>query len=252
MKKKNGWVPDQHGAWVMVLVPIIVGVILRPSWIQVPLFIAWMSGYFAFFALSLFLKVRSPRRRRYVPALGAYGGVSACFSLAIVLLQPSLLWFAFVFGPLVAVAVWEAYRRRPRSLLSGISTVLASCAMLPVAFFAAGGNPRDVWVPTLIMAMYFCGTIPYVKTLIRKKGDAHWLFGSVAYHILCVIAMAILFAIKLSPWWGIVIFALFAFRAWWVPHSAGSRRAWSPRDIGIGEMFSTAALLAIVFAVSVA
>lgn len=250
MKKNYGWVPDQHGAWVMVLVPFLVGVLLAPSWLQLPLFFAWMSGYFAFFALSLWLKVRSKRRSKYVRALVTYGLISAVCSVACLVVLPSLLRFAIVFAPLVAIAVWEAYRRRPRSLLSGISTVLASCAMLPVTVFSAGKDPLDFWLPTLIMGMYFCGTIPYVKTLIRKKGDAHWHIGSVLYHVACVLAMGVLMWLGYVPWWAVAVFAVFALRAWWVPHAAGKGKKFSPRDIGIGEMFSTVALLIIVFAVS--
>ena len=248
MKKNNGWVPDQHGAWVMVLVPILLGMLWHPAWVHIPLFIAWMSGYFAFFALSLLLKVRGPRRKRYLPGLATYGAISAVFSLASLFVAPRLLWFAIVFAPLVAVAVWEAYRRRPRSLVSGLSTVLASSAMLPVTAVAAGKSAADVWVPTLVIALYFCGTIPYVKTLIRKKGDRHWLVGSVAYHVACVIAMGVLAWLGLVPWWGVLIFALFALRAWWMPYSAGHGRKWRPRDVGIGEMFATVALLAVLFA----
>ena len=58
-RKNTGWVPDQHGAWVMVTVPLLLGVGLAgPSWIHLPLAVAWMTGYFAFFALGLWVKAR--------------------------------------------------------------------------------------------------------------------------------------------------------------------------------------------------
>lgn len=248
MRKNRGWVPDQHGAWVMVLVPVLMGSLFYPAWLQVPLFVAWMAGYFAFFALSLLLKVRGPRRRRYVPALAVYGGTSIVASIATLAFRPSLLWFAPVFAPLVAIAVWEAYRRRPRSLASGISTVLASSAMLPVTAVAGGAAAGDVWPHTLITAMYFCGTIPYVKTLIRKKGDQHWLVGSVLYHLLCVLVVGALAWFGFAPWWVVVIFGAYALRAWWMPYSAGRGRTWRPRDVGIGELFSTIALVCVLLA----
>ena len=41
-RKNTGWVPDQHGAWVMVTVPLLLGVGLAgPSWIHLPLAVAF-------------------------------------------------------------------------------------------------------------------------------------------------------------------------------------------------------------------
>lgn len=48
-RRSPGWVPDQHGAWFMVTVPAITGVILAPSWTAVPLLLTWWLGYFTFF-----------------------------------------------------------------------------------------------------------------------------------------------------------------------------------------------------------
>ena len=74
-RKNTGWVPDQHGAWVMVTVPLLLGVGLAgPSWIHLPLAVAWMTGYFAFFALGLWVKARGPRKAAFRRPLATYGG----------------------------------------------------------------------------------------------------------------------------------------------------------------------------------
>ncbi|MCX7445730.1 YwiC-like family protein [Corynebacterium sp. P7003] len=242
----SGWIPDQHGAWVMVIVPLIVGVLLaRPAPVHVPLAVAWFVGYFAFFAGGLWLKARGPRKRRYVAPLVTYGVICAVAALVVVMMRPTILVFGAVFGPLVAVAVWEAWRRRPRSLLSGESTVLASCAMIPVTAWAAG-DPMTVrlWVATAVIALYFCGTIPYVKTLIRKRGDRGWFTGSVVYHSVAAAAVTGLAVVGLVTWVAVPVFLVVALRAWWMPRRAERRGTpWRPRTVGFGEMAVTALVL---------
>src|SRR5690625_4543294 len=46
-RRSPGWVPNQHGAWAMVIVPALSGVLLSgPSWRHVPLLGLWWVGYF--------------------------------------------------------------------------------------------------------------------------------------------------------------------------------------------------------------
>lgn len=246
MARTRGWVPDQHGAWVMVFLPFVLGVIIaRPHLIHLPLFIAWLVGYFCFFAASLWLKARPNRKPHYLPPLITYGMVSALACLLTLWLNPHLLWFGLLFTTLVAVAAWEAIKRRPRSLASGIATVLASALMLPVTVAAAGADPWSVWARTLLVALYFCGTIPYVKTLIRNRNDPAWLQGSVGYHAVAFFLVSKLAWNQLVSWWALPVFLAYALRAWWVPTMG---RKWRPKEIGIGEMVSSAALAAVVLA----
>ncbi|MBV7292436.1 YwiC-like family protein [Corynebacterium sp. TAE3-ERU16] len=248
-KKKGGnvgWVPDQHGAWVMVIIPLVVGIsVARPALIHLPLAVAWFVGYFAFFAAGLWMKARGPRKQRYVAPLVTYGVICVIASAVVVAMRPTILVFALVFGPLVAVAVWEAWNRRPRSLVSGESTVLASCAMIPVTAWAAGDPMTTrLWVSTAVIALYFCGTIPYVKTLIRKRGDRTWFIGSVAYHLAAAATVTVLAATGLVTWLAVPVFLVVALRAWWMPRQAGRRGTpWRPRTVGFGEMAVTVLVL---------
>lgn len=240
----KGWVPDQHGAWVMVTVPLLLGVWLAgPHWIHVPLGVAWYTGYFAFFAASWWLRARGKRKRDYVPALATYGAMCALAAVIIIVTLPKVMVWGAVFGPLMSVAVFEAYRRRPRSLVSGLSTVLASVAMIPLASFVAGQPlTEQVWVATFLVGMYFCGTIFYVKSLIRERRNERFTYLSVLVHVvMCALAFVV------SVWAGLVFGAL-AVRAWLMPWWGRKReRPWTPKFVGMTEMLSTA--LVVVTAV---
>lgn len=237
MTKNRAWVPDQHGAWVMVTVPLLLGVWLAGfHWLHVPLAIAWYTGYFAFFAVSWWLRARGPRKRDYVPALLTYGLVCGLAAAVIIVAQPGVLRWSAVFGPLMSVAIYEAYRRRPRSLISGLSTVLASVAMIPLASSIVGAPlTTQIWVATLLVGMYFCGTVFYVKSLIRERKNARFWAVSIGVHgAFAVVAAAV----------GLVfpgvVFVLLVFRAWFMPWWARRRGTpWTPKFVGMTELIST-------------
>lgn len=251
MAKTRGWVPDQHGAWVMVTVPLLLGVWLAgPHLLHLPLTVAWYAGYFAFFALSWWLRARGNRKKAYVPALATYGVVCALAALVIIVLAPRALWWAGVFGPLMSAAIYEAYRRRPRSLLSGLSTVLASTAMIPLASHLVGTQPTTrTWVATCLVGLYFCGTIFYVKSLIRERTNLRFGHVSVAVHCVFFLVAALLAVLGLAHVAAAVVFALVALRSWLMPWWARRRGTpWTPKLVGITEMVWT--LLVVVTAVT--
>lgn len=245
--------PDQHGAWVMVAVPFALGVdIAGPRWIHLPLWIAWLVGYFAFFAFSLWLKARGPRKAELLKPLAVYGTICAVAAVVVLVQAPWLLYCAGIFAPLIAIAVWEVYAKRPRSLLSGESTVLASCAMIPVTSWVVGQNlTYSQWWMTAVVTAYFCGTIPYVKTLIRNRGDKRWLWGSIAYHF-CVVVLAAVSALSGGTSWFLVVVLLgVAFRSWWFPYSGARRgKPWPPKVIGqIEGLVTLAVIIAAVWGI---
>lgn len=255
--RNRAWVPDQHGAWVMVIVPLVVGVLRAGfSWPHIPLAIAWLSGYFAFFAAGLFLKVRHSRRGRrraqYATPLLVYGAVSAIASLVVVWARPSVLWFALLFAPLVLVAVVEAWNKRNRSLLSGISTVAASSLLIPVSASVASALDRTAWLEALLIGAYFVGTVPLVKTLIRNRGEHAMLIISVAYHGCIALLIAVLAASGVVTAWAVPLFVGLTVRAWAMPWlsnrrmSAGTQPI-TARTVGLTEMVWTLGVIAVVF-----
>lgn len=242
-RRAKGWVPDQHGAWFMVTIPVLLGVLFAPAWIHIPLLATWWAGYFAFFAAGIWMRSRFRANNR--PPVVAYGSATAVAGVLTLLLDWRLLIWAPVYAPLVAIAVYETWRRRPRSLLSGWSTVIAACLMLPVAAWA-GGHPLDARViaVTGVLTVYYLGTVPYVKTLIRERGDRSWLMFSLAFHALAVVAAVAGAAAGRIHWLVPVVALLLAGRAWWMPHEAARRGTpWRPRTIGVSEMAVSAVVI---------
>ncbi|MFF3722139.1 YwiC-like family protein [Streptomyces erythrochromogenes] len=198
--QRSTWLPDQHGAWAMLAVPFLAGTFLapRPGWANAALFAAWLLGYVAAFHAQQWLRLstrglRSARRHRR-PALVS-AAAFAVVGVPLAVLYPWLLVACLLAAPFVAVNTYHAWRGRERALLNGLAAVVPACGMLLVAGRLAGAEPEALWRPAAACLLYFAGTVPYVKTMIRERNSRAYRAGSVAYH-----AAALAAAACLSPW----------------------------------------------------
>lgn len=276
---KLGWVPNQHGAWAILLVPVILGMVRRwqagglPGWTW-PMLGCWVVGYFAFFAVGLWLKAAPRRRPQYLPAIGVYGLVSALCGVVAVVWQglrpdpyddlatasfgwvsgfhPMLLWWALPFAPLVALTLWLTSRRHDRALASGVATVTASSLMFavmrwttPVNAWHGAGREQLLW---LFLLGYFLGTLVYVKTMIRERGSTPWWVGSISWHALWLVGATVAGIFGWASAWWVAVFAVGLARAWALPYLAAAGRKITPKQVGIAEIALIA--LAITAALS--
>ena len=118
-------------------------------------------------------------------------------------------WFAGYFA-FFATSLWLKSGRKARF-------------RRPVAVYAAsaavGGGSQF---------LYFAGTVFYVKSMIRERGNERFHAVSVAAHGLATAAVAA------RSWWLSLVFAVLTLRAWIVP-----RYHLTPKQIGIAEIAST-------------
>lgn len=242
----------QHGAWSMTFVPVLVGVILggfRP--IHLLLILSWLMAFLFFNVFGLIIKAR--RRERYRAAALTYGASAGVGAVLLLVLRPGL----WVWGPVLAVfflwAVAEILRGAERSLGARVSAILASCLMMPVAY-SLGSHPDDwhqLWIRTAVVALYFAGTVPYVKTLIRERGNRSWLIGSLGFHaavLLIAVAGAALWPGSIG--WAIpALWTVLLGRAAlypWLSWRAG--RPLDPKVVGISEFAFCAMTVVAVLA----
>ena len=62
-KARRPVVPDQHGAWGFLALPVALGIVASGwSWTLVPLMIAWVAAYPFTWALAGRLTARRPER----------------------------------------------------------------------------------------------------------------------------------------------------------------------------------------------
>lgn len=249
--------PNQHGAWAMLLLPALVGsVAARPQWWHLLLVAAWFAGYLAFFATGLWLRARL--KARYLPPVRAYAVVTLVLGGGTVLLEPAVLRWAVVYAPLLAVSLGFSWRRADRSVVNDLLTVVAAGLMavvahapgarldaLPAAAWLPGGDEPRAWLLAVVLVAYFAGTVLYVKTMIRERGNPQMYRASVGYHA-AVAGLAMLPALgwPLSLDRGAAV-ALLVLMVLLVVRAAVVPRRWptaTPKAIGIGEIGVSVAL----------
>lgn len=227
----------------MLIVPFLAGLAMardsRPLGAgDATLGLTWLVGYFAYNAAILTLRAAPRRRDRYVPALVVYGAGALVMGLSTLALTG---WWLLAWVPaytvLVGWALWLAWTKRERSLLSGVLTVVASCGLMAVLQPWGADDPsrwRDLAI-MLVITAYFVGTVLHVKALIRERNDPASTQRSRAYHAaVALVAVAAVGAGWLGWWWLPWAAALVA-RSAWMPRAA--RR---PAQIGVVEILLSA------------
>ncbi|MFC0706679.1 YwiC-like family protein [Cellulomonas uda] len=271
-RRGPGWVPREHGAWAMLVVPVLVGgVLTSPTWRTALLLVTWLTAYLAFHATGLWL--RASRRPRYLPPVRAYATALVLLGGTLLATAPGLLRWAPVYGALLATSLVCSLRRADRSWLNDGVTVGAAVLMTVVSaglghdgtppataltgtWVPPGADDPAAWAVTAVLAGYFFGTVPYVKTLLRERGNRAVLSVSVAWHALLVVAAVAVLAVQVTHERAagsiavavalVVAAAGLLARAVLVPR----RRPWpSPRAIGFGEIAATLAVTAAALAV---
>lgn len=253
----------------MVLVPFISGIYLSgPVWQHLILAGSWLVGYFAFFAIGLWL--RSNRRERYWPPVRVYGLITIVFLVLLVAFSPAILEWAPIFLVLIAIAAWQSVRHQERSLLARSSTVIAAGLMTPVAYDMGTDFTRPVrildwlhdapiaqsfpassptgqiegwawvWIVTFCLTAYYWNSIPYVKTLIRERESVVYLVVSATTHTLCAATVIVLAYLRYVTYFHAIVWVALTIRAIIMPLAArqwGVR--WRPKIIGWGEVLAS-------------
>lgn len=237
--KTRGWLPNQHGAWAMIVVPFLVGLLLVVPYRSLDLGdltlgVTWLVGYFAFDALVGILKSPAKRRSAYYRAFGTYAVVAGVAGvLTLYVRGTSILWWVPVYAVLLGTALYLAATKRERSVLSGVLTIVASCGLMGVLRGSAGVDflRADEAAVMVAVTAYFIGTVFHVKALIRERNNPRSTPRSLIYHGLLAAAVA---AATVVGWltWGWVLWAgVLVLRAWWLP-----RKRRKPMQIGLVEI----------------
>ena len=246
------WVPNQHGAWAMVIVPCLTGSILGGFSLRGGLLlIAWLAAYCAYYALGQWLRAPKERRTRWWPPLLTYGTIAALAGGTLLVIRPALVWWGPVFALCLGVSLVFTANGAQRAWLNDLVLMVAANLMTVVAYGAAlpasvaraktwlppGVDDRTPWLAGLMLFAYFFGTVFYVKTMLRDRHRPATYAASVAYHVLLAGAAWLLGSLP-----GLVGLLLLA-RAVIVPKLPGPVPT---KYVGFGEFGATMLVLAAV------
>lgn len=244
----QSWVPRQHGAWAMLIVPFALGVVLRSrvanldAWL-VPLAVTVLAAYFCFNALTFWLRAAPARRSSYTRPVLVYGAVALGFGMLTMLMGgwPIMAWLPIGL-PFAVAAVWLASNRHDRAILSGFATQVLAVGMGLVVRFITPAAMVAEWptayrdaVVMVALFIYFFGTVLHVKALIRERGQRPARLRAVSWHAAAtVLAVGAVAAGWAAAMW-IVFFAGTKARTWYMsrPDLVGRLK---PLQIGVLEI----------------
>jgi hypothetical protein len=169
--------PKEHGSWAMLIIPLILGTVIAPTW-RWPVIILWVAA-FGFFLLRYPLVLLVKTRRRPTADRGRlwrwaafYLGLTGLSGGWLVLVE-ELWWLAVmaVAGALLlTLHLWLVARRQEMSLSGELAGVAGLALGAPMAYYTASGlldnTAAALW---LINMLYFGGTVFYIKLKVRQQ-----------------------------------------------------------------------------------
>ena len=276
---RRAWVPGQHGAWSMLVMPAIVGWVVGGfSWVNLLFIPSWWGAYLTYWAWSQWLRTRSARKRALllVPLI-VYTAWTGLLGLVTLVAAPYLLQWLVPMLPLLVIALWEVWRGRERSLPSGLATTAAASLIAAVTyslavrgaggFLGTGGNDAALpgaspngglhgwpwmWLVTASTAAYFCGTVPYIKSMIRERFNNRLLAATVAVHAVAAAGAVWLAAGGWLPWLHAALWVVLAVRSLVMPLWQWRLVRKRHRPLRPGTMGLVEVVLEVVFLVSIA
>ncbi|MFB5265777.1 YwiC-like family protein [Paenibacillus enshidis] len=186
----NRYIPNQHGAWVMLILPFLTGLAFSgPHGIHIPLFVCWLVLYlFTFPALQW---IKTGKGERYCKPTVLYGAISLPLLIFLIWHEPRIIWYGVLLLPFFALNMYYAKIKKERALLNDFAAILLFCSFIyPVVYLGGGTEWRTVNELFVLLVLYFAGTALYVKTVLREKNNSRYYYASVVYHLVIMLAAA--------------------------------------------------------------
>ena len=225
VRRKHLAIPNQHGAWAFLLVPLILGFLVSGwSWLALAFACAWILAYPASYFLGRAVVIRWRRgewsrlARRELGYARPWMGLAAAPSVVLVVARPWLLGVGLGLGLLWAVSVWLTRIGHERGASNDLLLVTQAALAVPLLWAIAhnGWPPTDAWLAALVCLVFFTGSVLHVKSLIREADDPRWAVASRVYNT-ATVGMGVV-----SPWL-LLPFGAAAVRSFAVPQ--GTRPA---------------------------
>lgn len=242
------WIPRQHGAWAMLLLPVLLGVAAsRPDPWQLAVGGVALAAYLASATAQTWSRTRRPREY-HLPIL-VYGSLAAGLGALLLVAFPPLALAGVVVVPTAALVFRGAQPGTRRDLANSLAQVAQSLVLVPVTAWVSGDwDPARVATYTLIAAGYQLGVVLVVRSVLRERGNETFLGLSVGFHGLLVAAALV----ALPGPYTVVALGLAARSAglpWLQRRLASGSRVLRPVHVGVTEILASLAVVMVSLAV---
>ncbi len=255
--------PKEHGSWAMFAIPLGIGAVVAGVWrLELGLLLLAALGFFLMrYPLATLVKTRkrpSPGRNDLWRWAGIYAAI-AVITGSILVLVYHLWWLApmGLFGAvLVAYNLWLISHRAEMTLRGELSGIVGLAMGAPMAYYAAlGALDETALLLWLINALYFGGTVFYVKLKVRQQPKQsppplpdrfRAAKACLTYHTVALAVAIALTMLAIAPPLIPLAFLPVLIKAWYGAWQWQDRRSLSLVRLGVIE-----AIFSITFAVVV-
>ncbi|MDQ0496446.1 hypothetical protein QOZ95_004636 [Paenibacillus brasilensis] len=236
LKGISRYIPNQHGAWAMLILPFLFGLAASPrEFIHIPLFVCWFFIYL--FSFPVLQWIKTGNRERYCKPAVVYGAILLPFLVSLVWIKPVLIWYGVLLLFFFMANMYFAKMKNERALLNDIAAIIVFCSFIyPVVHIGEGGDWRTSTELFLLLVSYFTGTALYVKTIIRERKNKRYYYASVIYHLIIVLFAAWIKLFLAAP------FLILLLRAIWLPKFELKAKQVGMAEIGFSLMLYVAVL----------
>lgn len=214
--------PAEHGGWSLTLEPVLLGLIVAPSFAGVALGLAALLAFLTRTPAKLAMVDRLRRRR--LERTGLAQRVAAAYAAGIVVLvavaaitAERSFWHPLAWAaPLIAIEFWFDVRSRGRRLLPELAGTIGVGSVAAAIVLAGGGVPRSAWAAWWVVGARAVAAIPFVRVQLRRaKTQSHRVTDSDLAQVCAGTAVAMGFVTGFIPVAGLVAVAVMAtFHVW--------------------------------------
>ncbi|SFA78918.1 MULTISPECIES: YwiC-like family protein [unclassified Bacillus (in: firmicutes)] len=178
------FLPKQHGAWAMLLVPYWLGVIESGfRWMHVPLFIGWLFLYLATYPFLMLFKKKKIHFHAKWSML--YLIPSILFLSVPLYHKPEMSYLGMIMTPFFGINVYFSSKNNDRAFVNDLSAIIVFCiAGIGSSFLVHGNLTNGMWLLFSSSVLFFIGSTFYVKSMIREKKNQKFKWQSWVYHLL--------------------------------------------------------------------
>ncbi|HYO41990.1 MAG TPA: YwiC-like family protein [Candidatus Limnocylindrales bacterium] len=185
------WIPRQHGAWAMLLLPVLLGVAAStPHTWQLAVAGVALAAYLGSATAQTWSRTRRPPEYRL--PIAVYGSVAAVLAVLLLARYPELAVAGLVVVPTGIIVFRGAQPGTRRDLANSLLQVVQSLVLVPVTAWVSGDwdLPR-VLAYTGVAAGYQLGVVLVVRSVLRERGNGAFAGLSAGFHLALVAVAAI-------------------------------------------------------------
>jgi hypothetical protein len=230
------FLPKQHGAWAMIIIPFWLGVIAGGfTWQHIPFFIGWVLLYLATYPMLMLFKKK--KIKFYSKWTVIYLLPALILLLVPLLKMPSIVYFGLMMIPFFIINAYYTSKNQDRALMNDFSAIIAfSIAGLASSYLGQGQITLEALLVFSVSILFFAGCTFYVKTMIREKKNRQFKWISWVYHSLLLVVWFVL-----GYWIVAIAYIPSLYRA-----IAFYGKPLSPMKIGVYEIINSAIFLIVM------